>query len=80
MKDMFSTCFKKRENYKRAMIFLAIFSLASAVITLEGESNLKFLFVRVRFGWNITQFTTWITVHLLLISIGNSKFFLCSKN
>ncbi|KAK6644998.1 hypothetical protein RUM43_001274 [Polyplax serrata] len=61
LKDMFRVCFKKRDSCGRAVLFLVILSLTGSVCAMEGESNLRFLYMRLKFSWNIEEFTKWIS-------------------
>lgn len=67
---MFQTCFKKRENNGRAVIVLSIFALTCCIVTIEGEHNLKYLFTRVQFRWNLSDFNRYTAVHVTVLIIG----------
>lgn len=45
--DMFRTCFKKREGYNRAMIWLTIASLAAAIFVMGKFGKIFFFFFQI---------------------------------
>lgn len=68
---MFRICCKKRENYGRAVIILVIISLTATVSAMEGEGNIRYLFARLKFGWNIEKYAEWISITCAINFIGN---------
>lgn len=73
LKEMFTCFLKKRENNGRAVLILATFSLASCVVTLEGEKDIKYLFTRSYFKWNLAKFQSFMAVHTATVIIGKKN-------
>ncbi|KAL0281618.1 UNVERIFIED_CONTAM: hypothetical protein PYX00_002552 [Menopon gallinae] len=70
VKEMFVTSFKPRANNGRALICLSIIVLTTAIVAMEGEGNLIYLFARLQFGWDLKKFTIWSSVHIATSFIG----------
>lgn len=69
-KEMLRTCFQQRPGHGRLIILLCAYVLASLILVLEGESQIGFLFARLRFGWDLEMYTMVETVLLVIIIIG----------
>lgn len=76
LKEMFSCFFKKRENNGRAVLVLVTFALASCVAVLEGEKDIKYLFTRTNFNWDLHKFQSFMAVHTVTVIIGIKKLFI----
>jgi len=69
--DMFQTCFKRRENLNRAIIWMTITSLVLSIFVLDGSVTVFYLFVRERFNWSIQQSTFYDAATIVVIILGN---------
>lgn len=71
VKDMFKTCFEKRPNYDRAIIWLTISSLGIAIFVMEGNSTVFYLFVREKFEWTVKDYTIYDSISIIIQIFGN---------
>lgn len=69
--DMFHTCFKRRPNFDRVIIWLVITALGASIFALEGTGTVYFLFLRERFGWTVKEFSFYDATAILLMIVGN---------
>ncbi|XP_069691101.1 probable peptidoglycan muropeptide transporter SLC46 isoform X1 [Periplaneta americana] len=67
---MVSTCCKRREQYGRAILFLIIITTATCIITMEGESNISFLYTREKFEWNLSKYTRYSSISMVTVVLG----------
>nr|CAD7457945.1 unnamed protein product [Timema tahoe] len=70
IKDMFNTCFLQRSAGKRTIVLLTIATLASSVLTIEGEFSMLFLYTRLKFGWDIRHYAIYNSVGLIMSITG----------
>nr|CAD7257394.1 unnamed protein product [Timema shepardi] len=70
IKDMFNTCFLQRSAGRRTIVLLTIAALASSVLTIEGEFSMLFLYTRLKFGWDIRDYSIYNSVGLILSITG----------
>ncbi|XP_055627244.1 proton-coupled folate transporter [Toxorhynchites rutilus septentrionalis] len=69
--DMFHTCFKRRPNFDRVIIWLVIVALGSSIFALEGTGTVYFLFLRERFDWTVQEFSYYDATAIVLMIVGN---------
>ncbi|XP_031618143.1 uncharacterized protein LOC116337604 [Contarinia nasturtii] len=69
--DLFYTCFKRRENNDRGLIWLIILALASSMFVLEGSVALSYLFMREKFKWMITDYNLYSAFNVICQVFGN---------
>lgn len=69
--DMFKTCFKKRPNFDRTIIWLLIVAMSLSIFVLEGSMTVTYLFVREKFAWTLKEFSFYGSTSIVLQIIGN---------
>lgn len=62
IKDMWTTCFKKRPYYDRSIILLVTGTMFLIIFVLDGAMTVFYLFVREKFQWTIREFTFYETI------------------
>ncbi|XP_058828288.1 tetracycline resistance protein, class D-like isoform X2 [Topomyia yanbarensis] len=68
--DLFRTCFKRRPNFDRVIIWLIIFVLGARNFVM-GSGTVYFLFLRERFGWTVKEFSYYDATIIVFMIIGN---------
>ncbi|KMZ06969.1 proton-coupled folate transporter [Drosophila simulans] len=61
VKDMFSTCFKKRENNAHTVIWLVTLAGFVSIFVADGIMTVNYLFVRQQFHFTVRDFTIFDT-------------------
>ncbi|XP_031639670.1 proton-coupled folate transporter-like [Contarinia nasturtii] len=69
--DLFSTCFKRRDNNGRILIWLIIFSLVLALFGSAGAGSVDSLFMRQQFKWVQTDYTLYSAFNVICQIFGN---------
>lgn len=69
--DLFYTCFKRRPNFDRMIIWLVIAALGASIFALEGSGTVYFLFLRERFGWTVKEYSFYDATAIVFMIIGN---------
>ncbi|XP_016939532.4 probable peptidoglycan muropeptide transporter SLC46 [Drosophila suzukii] len=62
VKDMFSTCFKRRENNAHSIIWLVTLAGFVSIFVADGVMTVMYLFVRQQFHFTVREFTIFETV------------------
>ncbi|KAH8307987.1 hypothetical protein KR059_003838 [Drosophila kikkawai] len=62
IKDMFSTCFKRRENNAHSIIWLVTLAGFVSIFVGDGVMTVMYLFVRQQFHMTVREFTIFETV------------------
>lgn len=60
VKDLVSTCIKKRDGFNRLLVWSCIACLTLLLITLQGEFTIAYLFTSARLGWNVEEYSTYV--------------------
>ena len=68
--EMMKTCFKKRAFKERRILWCLIMILMFTVFTMNGTSNIFYLFVREKFNWTIKEATLYSSASMLISIIG----------
>ncbi|KNC31125.1 hypothetical protein FF38_13964, partial [Lucilia cuprina] len=71
VKDLIQTCLKRRPNYDRIIIWLTMMALTVAIFTMEGDSNVTYLFVRKQFEWTLKDFSIFNAARIVVQIIGS---------
>uniref|UniRef100_T1PBL8 Major Facilitator Superfamily protein n=1 Tax=Musca domestica TaxID=7370 RepID=T1PBL8_MUSDO len=71
VKDLVRTCLKRRPNYDRSIIWLTMMALTIAIFTMEGDSNVTYLFVRKQFEWTLKDFSMFNAARIVVQIIGS---------
>ncbi|XP_062541923.1 probable peptidoglycan muropeptide transporter SLC46 [Armigeres subalbatus] len=69
--DLIHTCFKRRPNFDRVIIWLVIAALGASIFALEGSGTVYFLFLRERFGWTVKEYSFYDATAIVVMIIGN---------
>lgn len=69
-KDVFQTCFERRPNFERAIIWCVMICMGLGVFVMEGNFNVFYLFVREKFNWTVQEYTTYNAVGIVCGVIG----------
>lgn len=69
--DLFHTCFKRRPNFDRVIIWLVIGALGASIFAMEGTGTVYFLFLREQFDWTVKEYSFYDATAILLMIIGN---------
>ncbi|KAM8711278.1 hypothetical protein ACLKA7_000421 [Drosophila subpalustris] len=70
IRDMVSTCTKRRENHARAIIWLVTCAMCLSIFVFDGVMTVMYLFVREKFHWSVRDYTFYETVAHLVPMIG----------
>ncbi|KAL0869992.1 hypothetical protein ABMA27_006174 [Loxostege sticticalis] len=62
LKEMASACFKRRPNYRRAILLITVASSTLALFTLYGTNGLLYLYTRTQLQWTMEDFTTFSSI------------------
>ncbi|XP_065093769.1 probable peptidoglycan muropeptide transporter SLC46 [Ochlerotatus camptorhynchus] len=69
--DLFHTCFKRRPNFDRIIIWLVITALGASIFAMEGTGTVYFLFLRERFDWTVKEYSFYDATVIVFMIIGN---------
>lgn len=68
--DMMKTCFKRRSFKERRILWCLITILMFTIFTLNGTSNVFYLFVREKFHWTLKDATLFDSTNILIAIVG----------
>ncbi|XP_013112907.2 proton-coupled folate transporter [Stomoxys calcitrans] len=71
VKDLVQTCIKRRPNFDRAIIWLTMMALTVAIFTMEGDSNVTYLYVRKQFEWTLKDFSMFNAARIIVQIFGS---------
>lgn len=71
MKDLVQTSLKRRPNFDRAIIWLTMMALTVAIFTMEGDSNVTYLYVRKQFEWTLKDFSMFNAARIVVQILGS---------
>ncbi|XP_053963389.1 proton-coupled folate transporter-like [Anastrepha ludens] len=71
VKDLVHTCFERRPSFDRAIIWLTMITLTIALFTMEGDSNVTYLFFRAKFEWTLKDYTLFNAARIVVQIIGS---------
>ncbi|XP_053687663.1 tetracycline resistance protein, class D [Sabethes cyaneus] len=69
--DLFYTCFKRRPNFDRVIIWLVITALGASIFAMEGNGTVNFLFLRERFDWTVKEYSFYDATIIVFMIVGN---------
>ncbi|GBP07947.1 hypothetical protein EVAR_78092_1 [Eumeta japonica] len=67
---MMETCFKRRPNRGRTIIFLLMICDAFAALVLSGLSHLDYFYVRGKFQWSLEAYSVYRATGTVVLVIG----------
>lgn len=70
VKEMLSTCFRKRSFKERRILWCLIVILMITVFTLNGTATVFYLFVREKFNWTLKEATLFDSSSILVSIAG----------
>jgi MFS transporter, PCFT/HCP family, solute carrier family 46 (folate transporter), member 1 len=68
--DMLKTCFKRRPFGERRILWCLVVILMFTIFTLNGTSNIFYLFAQEKFQWTLRQTTTFDSISLVISLVG----------
>ncbi|XP_015588758.1 proton-coupled folate transporter-like isoform X2 [Cephus cinctus] len=70
VKELISTCVKKRDGFNRYVAWCCILTLLLTIFAMEGDATIGFLFVREYFGWDISSYANYTGATVILSIVG----------
>ncbi|XP_076278681.1 putative peptidoglycan muropeptide transporter SLC46 [Lasioglossum baleicum] len=70
VKELISTCTKKRDGFNRYIVWCCISVIILLVIVFNGEMTIGYLFTSARLGWDVDKYSDYVAIKLLLITFG----------
>ncbi|KAH8314471.1 hypothetical protein KR059_009277 [Drosophila kikkawai] len=71
VKDLVRTCFQRRPNYDRAIIWLTMVALTIAIFDMEGEGTVNYMFMQEQFNWTIKDFSLFNASRIVIQIVGS---------
>ncbi|XP_033154108.1 proton-coupled folate transporter [Drosophila mauritiana] len=72
VKVLVKTCFRKRENYDRAIIWFVMMSLTLCVFAMEGESTVNYMFMRKQFDYTVQDYSVFNAARVVIQVVGST--------
>ncbi|KAH8355703.1 hypothetical protein KR200_010257 [Drosophila serrata] len=72
VKVLVKTCFKKRENYDRAIIWMVMMSLTLCVFAMEGENTVNYMFMRKQFDYTVQDYSVFNAARAVIQLVGST--------
>lgn len=69
--DLVRTCFLRRANYDRAIIWLTMVALTITIFIMEGENTVNVLFLREKFNWTIKDISLFNAARIVIQIVGS---------
>eukprot|EP00095_Tigriopus_kingsejongensis_P002938 maker-scaffold517_size150149-snap-gene-0.20 protein:Tk02938 transcript:maker-scaffold517_size150149-snap-gene-0.20-mRNA-1 annotation:"adenylate cyclase " len=60
--EALKTVFKERPHHRRMYMHLILVALAMILVPFSGESQVQYLYVRKKFGWEVDEFSTYRSI------------------
>ena len=70
VRDAFRVVFKKRTYNRRLYILLSMLIFLLIIAPIYGEVSIRYLYVRTRYGWEVTEYSTYTTFDSALSIVG----------
>uniref|UniRef100_A0A182PGG7 Major facilitator superfamily (MFS) profile domain-containing protein n=1 Tax=Anopheles epiroticus TaxID=199890 RepID=A0A182PGG7_9DIPT len=70
--ELMQTCFKRRPNYDRLIIWLVILALAANIFAMDGSQTVFLLFLRERFEWTVKDYSYYDATAIVFMIVGNT--------
>ncbi|KAH8258059.1 hypothetical protein KR038_005243 [Drosophila bunnanda] len=71
VKDLVRTCFQRRPNYDRAIIWLTMVALTIAIFDMEGEGTVNYMFMQEKFNWTIKDYSLFNASRIVIQIVGS---------
>ncbi|EDW85956.1 uncharacterized protein Dwil_GK23342 [Drosophila willistoni] len=71
VKDLVRTCFQRRPNFDRTIIWLTMIALTLAIFDMEGENTVNYMFMREQFNWTIKDFSLFNAARIVIQIVGS---------
>ncbi|XP_050096471.1 proton-coupled folate transporter-like [Anopheles aquasalis] len=70
--ELTQTCFKRRPNYDRLIIWLTIGALGLNILAMDGTQTVYLLFLREQFGWTVKDYSFFDATSIACMIFGNT--------
>lgn len=80
VKKSISILTKKSDDIDRSLLWSCLITLSFYKITTDGNNHVVFLFVNVKLGWDLTQYSIFRSFALILLIIGTFSAIKLTKN
>ncbi|XP_052872510.1 proton-coupled folate transporter-like [Anopheles cruzii] len=70
--ELTQTCFKRRPNYDRLIIWFVISALALNILAMDGTNTVYLLFLREQFGWTVKEYSFYDATSISCIIFGTT--------
>lgn len=70
VKNLISTCIKKRNGFDRYIVWCCITCIILMIIALQGDMTIGFLFASARLGWNVSEYSIYSATSIILSILG----------
>lgn len=70
VKDLISTCTKKRDGFDRCIVWFCVTYLVINVLIMEGSMSIGYFFTNTRLGWDIDQYSIYMVANIGLGMVG----------
>lgn len=70
--ELMQTCFKRRPNYDRLIIWMVILALGANILAMDGTQTVFLLFLRERFGWTVKDYSYYDATSIIFMIFGNT--------
>ncbi|XP_076163595.1 putative peptidoglycan muropeptide transporter SLC46 isoform X4 [Ptiloglossa arizonensis] len=70
VKELISTCTKKRDRFNRHIVWCCIITISLLVIISQGEMTIQFLFASARLGWDVNKYSIYVVTDIMLTIFG----------
>uniref|UniRef100_A0A182TA87 Major facilitator superfamily (MFS) profile domain-containing protein n=1 Tax=Anopheles maculatus TaxID=74869 RepID=A0A182TA87_9DIPT len=70
--ELMQTCFKRRPNYDRLIIWLVILALGANIFAMDGSQTVFLLFLRERFEWTVKDYSYYDAASIVFMIFGNT--------
>ncbi|KZC10334.1 PREDICTED: proton-coupled folate transporter-like [Dufourea novaeangliae] len=70
VKELISTCTKKRNGFNRYIVWCCIIVITLLVIIIQGEMTIGYLFTSAKLGWDVNTYSVYLATKIFLITFG----------
>ncbi|CAK9816013.1 Proton-coupled folate transporter [Anthophora quadrimaculata] len=70
VKELISTCTKKRDGFNRYVVWCCISIIILLTIALQGDITVEFLFTSARLGWDVNKYSIYVATNIILSILG----------
>ncbi|XP_043262651.1 tetracycline resistance protein, class E-like isoform X2 [Colletes gigas] len=70
VKELISTCTKKRDGFNRKIVWCCLTTIILLVTVMQGEMTIGYLFTNARLGWDVNKYSIYTATNILLKTFG----------